>query len=142
MKKEELRKSLHRMGIPTYPNGKVQKSEILTLPFNKSGMEISSIKSIKTEQHPKYCLHRIHLKIEGGDAAKIDAAFTKNKKAVESKLTHYYKALTNGMLNPVEINLHSRNNTNCWLDLLFFYNPEAIAHHDFGPFCYHMIERD
>lgn len=136
-----MKKSLHRMGIPTYPGDKVQKSEILTLPFNKSGMEVTNISSIKTEQHPKYCLHRIHLKIKNGDAEKIDSTISKNKGSVEDKLAHYYKMLTNGVLGPVQVNLHSRNNTNCWLDLLFFYNPEAILCHDFGPFCYHMIER-
>jgi hypothetical protein len=141
VKKEELKKSLNRMGIPTYPGGKVLKQEMLSLPFKKSGMEVTKISPIKTEKHREYCMYRVHLAVTGGDVDKIDAVVAKNLEAVENKLTHFCKTHTNGVLDTVKVNMHSRNNTNCWLDLLFYYNIEAILCHEFGPFCYHLMER-
>ena len=141
MKKEELKKSLHRMGVPVYPGDKVHKEDMLSLPFQSSGLEVTDIKPIKTEQFPAYTSHRIHLKIKGGDAEKIDSVITKNKDVVEKQLSKYYAKQSNGVLGPVKLNMHSRNNTNCWLDLHFYYNQKAIICHDSSPFCYHLLER-
>lgn len=139
--KNNFKKSLTRMGVPIYPGDKVQKEDVLSLPFQSSGLQVTHIKSIKTEQFPGYTQHRIHLKIKGGDADKIDSAVAKNKGAVEQKLSGYYGQQSNGILGPVKLNMHSRNNTNCWLDLLFYYNPKAFLCHDSSPFCYHLLER-
>lgn len=141
MKKDELKKSLHRMGVPVFPGDKVLKEDVLSLPFQGSGLQVVGIKKIKTEQKPQYCLHRLHLKIKGGDVAKIDSILAKNKGAVENKLTAFYQQKTGGVLGPVTVNVHSRNNENIWLDLLFHYNPKAMLSCDFGPFCYHLVER-
>ena len=77
MKKETLKKSLNRMGVPIYPDGQVLREDILALPFQNSGLTIEQIKPIKTEKHSDCFSHRVHLKIKGGDTDKIDQIFEK-----------------------------------------------------------------
>lgn len=141
VKKDELKKSLHRMGVPVYRDDKVHRDDILSLPFQSSGLEVASIEPIKTQKFADYCSHRIHLKIKGGDAEKIDKVFNKNKDVVQKKLSCYCAKQSGGVLGNVEVHLHSRNNENLWLELHFYYNPKAFLADNFEPFCYHLLER-
>ena len=141
MKKDQLKKSLNRMGVPTYPGDKVLREDILSLPFQSSVLKVDSINSIKTENFADYCSHRIHLKIKGGDAEKIDKIFNKNKDVVQKKLSCYCAKQSGGVLGNVEVHLHSRNNENLWLELKFYYNTKSFLSDNFEPFCYHLLER-
>lgn len=142
MDKNSFKAKLNRMGVPIYPGDKLLKEDIISLPFQSSGLKVVGLKPIKTEKHPDYCLYRVHLSIQNGDAARIASAFNQNKECVEKKLSCYCRQKTGGLLNPVKIELQSHNDENAWLNIMFHYNPKALFQDcDFKPFYYHLMER-